>query len=285
MVAHFEKHLEGANGLVCLAEGEPAVPGEDGLVELLFKKMPDPGQMLEGGKMNFRERDSVPHAQMGDLLARRTMPKPGKTGRNVRGRLIQPPKTQRDLLYAGPRVTMEEGEGEQLFYAAGVGWARVVKDTLSVQQRFRHRGDVDYTVGNIKMEGDVEIDGSVKSRFCVEASGDVYISGAIERRGQVIAGGDVVVQGGIVGGDVRAKGNLFARFVQDSELHAEGDLLVRNHIQESQVHVHGRALVQGNDGGVRQLCLLGGGTGWWKKRRGGFAGVGLWAGHAGDIGD
>ena len=243
---------------VLLARGTPPEPGHDGRVELLFKQMPDPGNLLERNKMDFRERDAVPQVHTGELLARRMFPTPGKPGTDVRGKVLKAPRSERELLYAGPNVIAEEQGEEQLFYATGSGWARVVKDTLGVMQRFQHRGNVDYRIGHIQMEGDVEIEGTVKSRFKVEATGDVYISGFVERGGKVAAGGNVVVKGGIIGAKVKAGGSLYAHFIQDSEVEIGVGLMVRNYVQESQVEVYGKATVQGNEGGERQLCLLGG---------------------------
>lgn len=134
----------------------------------------------------------------------------------------------------------------------------MVKDTVAVMQRFRHNGDVDYQVGNIQMEGDVEIEGTVKVRFRVEATGDVLIDGAVERGARVVAGGNLVVRRGIIGAQVKAGGNLYALFIQDSEVTVGGDLLVRNYCQNSEVEVQGKATIQGDQGGQRQLCLLGG---------------------------
>ena len=243
---------------VLLAKGTPVEPGVDGRIDLLFKQMPDPGKMLEGGNMDFRDRDAVPQVTPGEVLAKRSFPTPGKPGMDVRGRVLAPPKSTRGLLYAGPNVTVEEIDGEQIFRAAGGGWARVIKDTLSVANRFRHRGNLDYKVGNVKVEGDVEIEGIVKSRFHVEATGDVLIGGSVERSASVTAGGAVVVQRGIVGAKVKAGGNLYARFAQESELEAGGDLLMRNYLQDCEVSVIGKAVLQGNEGGERQLCLMGG---------------------------
>jgi uncharacterized protein (DUF342 family) len=243
---------------VRLASGTPAVSGTAGEVTLLFKTMPDPGAELESGSMDFRDRDAVPQATVGDLLARRSFPTAGVDGMDVRGRTIKAPRSERGLLYSGPGVNVEENEEEQLFYAAAGGWPRVIKDTLSVMNRFAHRGNVDYATGNLDMEGDVEIEGSVKSRFVVKATGDVLIGGTLERRSTVIAGGNVIVKAGIINAKVKAGGSVFASFIQESDVEAGENLLVRNYTQESNIRVGKKATVQGNEGGERQLCLLGG---------------------------
>lgn len=259
MVENIQTSLDDRSLLVCVAKGDAPKPGIDGKVELLFKQTLEPGKLGDGGKIDYREREGVPQARPKDLLARRWFPIPGKPGRDIRGRQIPPPKSERGILYAGHHVVVEEGsDGQQLFYATGMGHPRVVKDTLSVFQLYRQQGDVDYKVGNIKMEGDVAIEGSIKNRFCVEATGDVYVEGSVDRRAQIIAGGHVFVQRGIVGADVRAKGNLSARYIQESKVYVETDLIVRNYISDSRVVVYGKALIQGDEGGQRQLCLLGG---------------------------
>ena len=212
--------------------------------------------------MDFRERDAVPQVSAGELLARRRLPTPGKPGMDVRGREVPPPKTSRGTLFAGANVTTQEetedGGKVQFFYATGGGWPRVVKDTLAVMQRFRLDGNVDYRVGNIQMEGDVEIDGTVRPGFKVEATGDVLISGTVERSARITAGGNLVVRQGIIGAEVKAAAGLYALFIHDSEASVGGDLLVRNYCQNSVVEVQGRAVIQGDQGGERQLCLLGG---------------------------
>ncbi len=243
---------------VVIARATPPEPGDHGTIELLYKQMPDPGRLLEGGRIDFRERDAVPQVTPGELLAKRSFPKPGKDGTDVRGKVLKPPKSERGLLYAGPNVVTEEKNGLMHFYASGAGWPRVVKDTLSVMQRFQHSGDVDYQLGNLDLEGDAEIEGSVKSRFKIEATGDVVIGGTVERGAKITAGGNVVVKGGIIGAKARAGGSLYTRFIQDSEIEVGLGLMVRNYVQDSDIQVGGKATIQGNEGGERKLCVLGG---------------------------
>ncbi|MDP2734760.1 MAG: FapA family protein [bacterium] len=84
------------------------------------------------------------------------------------------------------------------------------------------------------------------------------MDGTVEQRAEIIAGGDVVVRGGIIGARVQAGGSLYAKFIQDSEVEVGEDLVVRNYVQQSQVQVQRKATIQGDEGGPRQLCVLGG---------------------------
>lgn len=243
---------------VLLARGTPAVPGQRGQIELFFERPPEPGAVLEGGAMDFRERQAIPTVEAGQLLAKRLLPTPGTPGVDVRGRVLKAPREERGLLFAGSNVTSKEAGREQFFHATAAGFARVSQDTLAVHNKLRHRGDVDYAVGNIDFDGDVEISGTVRGRFRVEAAGDVYVDGVVEKTARLVAGGDVVVRGGIVGSVVRARGSVFAKFIQDARVDAGRDLLVRNYVRDSDVRVGRRATVQGNDGGKQQLCMMGG---------------------------
>lgn len=245
--------------VIQVAQGTPPEPGQGGVVEALFERMPEPGALLDDGAIDFRERNAVPNVESGQLLARRLFPTPGKSGITVRNREIQPPKSERELLYAGPNVVSKEGEdGAQEFYATQAGFARIVKDTLSVMQRFRYQGDVDYKLGNVQFDGDVEIGGKVKSRFRIEASGDVYIDGLVEHHALIIAKGDVVVRGGIIGGKVHAGGSVYAKFVQEAEIESGQDVVVRNYVRDSQIRAQRKATIQGDEGGQKQLCVIGG---------------------------
>lgn len=244
--------------ILSIAQGIPPQLGTQGKIELFFKVDLDPGKRLETGKIDFRERDSVPQTTPNELLAQRSFPKPGKPGCDVRGRKIPAPKPTRGLLYAGPNVQIEEKDGKQYFYATDSGWPRVIKDTLGVMKRFSHDGNIDYRVGNIDIDGDVEIAGSIKSRFSVRATGDIIVGEGIDMNAQIEAGGNIIVQRGIHKAQVKAGGDLFVRFIQDANIEIGGDLLVKNYIQNSDVLVNGKATIQGNEGGQKQLCLLGG---------------------------
>ena len=100
---------------VLLSRGTPPEPEQSGRVELLFKQRPDPGKLLEAGSIDFREGDAVPQVKVGELLARRTLPIPGKVGKDVRGRVVQPPKQEPERLSPGPNVVAKEETGETAF--------------------------------------------------------------------------------------------------------------------------------------------------------------------------
>jgi len=265
-IAALSKRLptgeDGAGAAAELARGTPPEPGREGKVELLFQQLPDAGKVLEDGVMDFRARSAVPQVAPGQLLATRQLPVPGKPGTDVRGREVAPPKLDHGLLFAGPNVTQSEESGEEgdirQYYAEAAGWARVVRDTLAVLQRYQHPGDLDYAVGNITMDGDVEVGGTIKSRFEVEATGDVLIGGAVERSAKITAEGNVVVKGGIIGAQVKATGDVHAQYIQDSRIVTAGDLVISSYIQDSEVKAGGKAVVGGEEVGESQLCLVGG---------------------------
>lgn len=89
-------------------------------------------------------------------------------------------------------------------------------------------GDVDFSTGNVKFRGSVEIGGSVKSGFEVIAEGTVEIRGNVEDA-RVISESDVIIQGGCAGagdGVVKAKRDVIVKFVENQRIEADRDIII-----------------------------------------------------------
>ena len=80
----------------------------------------------------------------------------------------------------------------------------------------------------------------------------------MERGAKIETHGDLMVRRGIIGAKINVKGNLWARFVVDSHVKVDGNIVVQNYSQKSNIEVRGAARIHGKEGGDRQLCLLGG---------------------------
>ncbi|MGA1196160.1 MAG: flagellar assembly protein A, partial [Candidatus Latescibacterota bacterium] len=241
-----------------LASGIEAVPGQDGQIVLYFDQSQSAGQELEDGRMDFKERGTVQETMANDLIAERKLPEPGTPGRNIRGKEIPVQMGNRGLLFVGRNVRVEEDSGLQKYFATASGWPRVIKDTLAVTNRFKTRGDVDFHTGNLDMDGDVEIEGDVKSGFKIQATGSVIIHGGVERKAEIFSEEHVVIKGGVIGATLRSKLSLEAKFLKETNAYCGTNLLVRNYIEDSKVVAMENAMVQGNGGGERGLCVLGG---------------------------
>jgi len=112
---------------------------------------------------------------------------------------------------------------------------------------------VDYSIGNLSMEGSLDIKGWVRSGFEVCASNEIKIGGGVEDA-IVEAGADININGGIIGsaeGRVKAGGNITARFFEGARVHADGDIFVHDDILRSIVSANGSIIVTKGKGRIR----------------------------------
>lgn len=241
-----------------LASGKESVPGSDGQIVFHFDQNQSAGQEQEDGRMDFRERGTVQETMAGDLIAERRLPEPGEPGRNIRGKEIPVQMGNRGLLFVGRNVRVEEMDGLQRYFATASGWPRVIKDTLAVTNRFKTRGDVDFHTGNLDMDGDVEVEGDVKSGFKIQATGSVIVHGSVDRKAEIFSDEHLVIKGGAIGATLRSKLSMEAKFLKETQAYCGTNLLVRNYIEDSKIVAMENAVIQGNGGGERVLCVLGG---------------------------
>ena len=97
----------------------------------------------------------------------------------------------------------------------------------------------------------------------MRADGDVEINGFIEGA-EVISNGSIFVRGGITTGNkgiVKAAGDIVARFVDNSQIEAGGDILIGEAIMQSTVKAGGSVRVRD-----RKATILGGNTSFDRSR-------------------
>ncbi|MDN5361171.1 MAG: uncharacterized protein PWP70_218 [Moorella sp. (in: firmicutes)] len=192
---------------IIVARGRPPQPGEDGRVECLF---PTAGanrvEVGEEERVDYREMVVRASAATGDLLAVKVLPRPGKPGQTVTGKVITPPEPRDVELVAGKGTEVIDGqrcvareEGQpQLHQRRG----QVVIDIIPV---LLHRGDVDLASGNLKFKGGINITGNVTETMQVAASQDVEISGDVTQA-TVKAGGSIIIRRNCIGSTLVAGG-------------------------------------------------------------------------------
>ena len=221
---------------VTVATGIPPTPSVDGRIEWLVDlagEKQKAGTTDEHNRIDFRERRAFVEVTADQLIARWVPPVRGQPGSDVFGQEIKVVKAADNKPIAGKNILVSE-DGTSL--RAQISGHLFVSDRkISVDRLFEVSGDVDYKVGNIRYPGNVQISGSVLPGFVVEAAGNVVISGLVEGA-EIRADGDVVINGGIVGQSrVLARGDISAKFVQESLLQADGDIIVADAIVQSVV--------------------------------------------------
>nr|WP_277998829.1 FapA family protein [Moorella sulfitireducens] len=192
---------------IVIARGLAPRPPEDGRVEFLFSTEMTRKEVGEEEQVDYREMVIRASAAVGDLVAVKIPPQPGKPGMTVTGKVIPPPEPRDVELVAGKGTEVIDGrrcvataEGRpQLSRRKG----KVIIDILPV---LTHRGDVDLASGNLKFKGCISVTGNVTETMQVTATRDVEIGGDVTQA-TVQAGGTINIHRNCIGSFLVAGGN------------------------------------------------------------------------------
>lgn len=250
---------------VCVAQARPAEPGRN----TRFEPLVDTGFELqlqedERGRVDLHELHEFVVVEPGAELMRRHPATAGTPGLNVVGEPLKP-KPGKDVGFgrdlSGAQVSPQDSN---LLVAAIKGHPVLVPQGMRVDPTLKVN-NVDLSTGNIDFDGSLEVTGDVTSGFVVRASGDIVIRGMVEKA-EVHARKNLTVGGGVIGEELgrdehnqlrlraqlRAGGNLSAKFVNLAELVAGGNIQVREYVMQSHLHSQGSILV-GQEGGKGSL--------------------------------
>ncbi len=170
-------------GVFLVAEGSPAIQGADGKFETTFAtetKRLSP-KSRDDGTIDYREIVEFPTVIEGQVLIRTLPARPGRPGRDLLDRPIQPRDVHSITLAAGEGVSISEDGRRAVSLRQGMPRIKQqgFRVQLSVLPKLEHRGDVDLKSGNIRFRGDVEISGGVQNGMKVEAFGSIAVRGPI----------------------------------------------------------------------------------------------------------
>lgn len=192
-------------GVFVIAEGTPAVQGADGRFETNFEtetKRLSP-QSREDGTIDYREIVEFPTVTEGQVLVRTLPAKPGRPGRDLLDRPIEPRAVHSIELAAGEGVSITEDGRRAVSTRPGMPKLKQqgFRVHLSVLPKLSHRGDVDLKSGNIRFRGDVEISGGVQNGMKVEAFGSIAVRGAVGSA-SIDAAYSLIASGSLIGARV-----------------------------------------------------------------------------------
>ena len=122
---------------------------------------------MEDGRIDFRDRGSIPFVSKGDVLGTKRVPKQGKNGVNVSGEAILVDAPFDPVFGSGSGTSLSE-DGT-IITAALDGQPHLdYLGEISVNPELPIKGDVDFTTGNIDFKGHILVSGTVKEGFTVK---------------------------------------------------------------------------------------------------------------------
>lgn len=227
-------------------------PGNGNDASVKYPWMEEAGAALKDdmSKVDLRELNIVKSVKKGDVVALRTPPTRGEEGTAVNGNTTPGEWGSDVTLKAGANVSVSDDNCQ---YVAGVdGSPKVTSGTISVDPVYTINGDVDYSTGNVNFVGALDIRGSIQDGFVVKAEGNITIGGNVQAA-EVISGGDIQVKGGIITrheGSVSAKGNIYAKFIENSIVEADQDVIAERAIINSAVHSNRMVMCTSREGKI-----------------------------------
>lgn len=229
-----------------IATGKPAEHGKDASLKFFINTggLALKPKELEDGRVDFYSLNLIQIVDQGTVLVEKTLATPGISGVNVLGGEVKanPGKDRRLPVGMNTQIT----ENNTKLVSTKQGHVNYINNKINVHPTYEVKGDVDFNTGNIKFPGNVIIKGSVKNSFLVEAGGDVEIFGNLE--GTVLAGGNLKVNKGIVRGKAEVKGSVFARYIENSNILSNEEIIVTEAVMHSIVKAGRKLVVSGKKG-------------------------------------
>lgn len=220
----------------CVARGEAPIPGKDGAVTYNFETdYSNPGKIMEDGRIDFRDRGSIPFVNKGDILGAKLMPIQGKKGLSVTGETILVEEPFDPVFTPGPGTSLSEDGTTIVAELDGQPHLDYLGE-ISVNPELPIQGDVDFQTGNINFKGHINVSGTVKEGFTIKG----FSLTAKEIEGATIdLTGDLHVSDGITDADIISSGNIYAKFINNSRVKAFGNILIQKEIIDSNVIISG----------------------------------------------
>jgi hypothetical protein len=251
---------------VLVAEGHGPRDAESAEIKYHFNtNRGKPYLEMDFGRINLRELNFIENRQSGDLLAGISPPKRGEDGRTVTGKRIPARKETGEVSLKPGENTRLSDDGTEII-AAEDGNVKLVEGAVVIEPLVVVE-NVNYETGNIHFDGSIVVEKNIADGFIVEAAGDVQVGKGVGRA-QIFAGGNVLLKTGINGGGegrVTCKGDLFAKYIESSSIHCEGQLIVEEAIMHSDLAVGRNCLLSGRRAEVIGSRLIVGESLWCKK--------------------
>lgn len=243
---------------VLLAEGRPPEPGRDGYVQWHKQFAPrgstndadDKDENNDDAAVDYYSRTDVISVKSGDFLAILIAPQEGQPGRDIYGAEVPPPKPHRAPEQFGSGIELHD---DGSIVATMSGRLNVAGQRVWISPLLTISGNVDFESGNVSFEDEVLVEGNVLDLFSVRCSGDLTVRGIVEGA-TIICGANMTVQGGINGkkkADIQVDGKLAARFLDNANVSAGGDVLVSSEMVNSTLLAAKKVTVRGTIKGCR----------------------------------
>ena len=237
-----------------VAEGIKPVDGHDAYIKYNFETDRSKIKIKESasGQVNFKELNLIQNVVEGQPLAQKMLAERGKAGKTLYGRYLEA-KNGKDIpIPLGKNVKLDT-DGRTIVATCN-GQVLLSGSKINVEPVMEVES-ANIKTGNITFLGTVIGKGNVDDGFNVNASGNIEVYGTVGNS-QIEADGDIIVSLGIMGrdeGTVKCGRSLWAKFIQNTTVEVEENVIVADGIINSNVTCNKRIILQG-----KRAAIIGG---------------------------
>ena len=218
-----------------VAEAIQPVDGHDAYISYNFETDPKKlkAQVDEEGKVDYKKLNNIQNVIADQPLAQKIPAERGKGGKTLFGRYLEAKNGKDIQIQLGANVKLDR-DGVTI-KAEIDGEVMLVNGKVTVEP-VKYLDAVNVKTGDVKFVGTVVIKGNVQEGYKVEAT-NIEVNGIVDKS-RLEATGNIIVRQGIFGkgeGYVKAGKSLWAKFINDTTVEVEENVIVNDSIVNSSV--------------------------------------------------
>lgn len=221
------------------------VDGHDAYISYNFETDPNKlkAKVSESGQINYKELNQIQNVIADQPLAQKIPAERGKGGKTLFGRYLEAKNGKDIQIQLGQNVHLDR---DGVTIKADIdGEVMLVNGRVTVEP-VKYLDAVNVKTGDVKFVGTVIIKGNVEEGYKVEAT-NIEVNGIVDKS-RLEATGNILVRNGIFGkgeGVVKAGKSLWAKFINDTTVEVEENVIVSDSIVNSNVTAMKNIVVKG----------------------------------------
>lgn len=211
------------------------VDGHDAYISYNFETDPKKlkAQVDEEGNVDYKKLNNIQNVIADQPLAQKIPAERGKGGKTLFGRYLEAKNGKDIQIQLGANVKLDR-DGVTI-KAEIDGEVMLVNGKVTVEP-VKYLDAVNVKTGDVKFVGTVVIKGNVQEGYKVEAT-NIEVNGIVDKS-RLEATGNIIVRQGIFGkgeGFIKAGKSLWAKFINDTTVEVEENVIVSDSIVNSNV--------------------------------------------------
>ena len=211
------------------------VDGHDAYISYNFETDPKKlrAQVDEEGNVDYKKLNNIQNVIADQPLAQKIPAERGKGGKTLFGRYLEAKNGKDIQIQLGANVKLDR-DGVTI-KAEIDGEVMLVNGKVTVEP-VKYLDAVNVKTGDVKFVGTVVIKGNVQEGYKVEAT-NIEVNGIVDKS-RLEATGNIIVRQGIFGkgeGFIKAGKSLWAKFINDTTVEVEENVIVSDSIVNSTV--------------------------------------------------